>query len=214
MWFEPNPLSLYVQPSHLGDDPVADQRVGFTWHVYCGTSELTGSGGPDCALEEQRGVANGVANGRKLGASLLLGEFGNTDDPQRLNEMTALADGHVISWAYWTYKSFSDQVPKGSMFTDETDLATLKPGRADALIRPYPHAVAGTPLSVRFDPDTRGFHFAYRPGSRERTEISVPKRQYPHGYRVTVAAPRSTSPSSLRSADQLRALSVLRLHQQ
>jgi Glycoside hydrolase family 5 C-terminal domain/Cellulase (glycosyl hydrolase family 5) len=63
-------------------------------------------------------------------------------------------------------------------------------GRAlDAIVRPYPRAVAGALLSLRFDPHRGTFSFTFRhdPQVTAATEIFIPNLQYPHGYQVKVS---------------------------
>jgi endoglycosylceramidase len=73
------------------------------------------------------------------------------------------------------------------MFTNDADLSTLKQDKADVLIRPYPQAVAGIPLSLQFDPTSHVLHFSYTPRpSVGPTEIFAPARHYPNGYGVKV----------------------------
>jgi hypothetical protein len=63
-------------------------------------------------------------------------------------------------------------------------------GRAlEAIVRPYPRAVAGIPLAMRFDPRRGIFRFTFRhdPAVTAPTEVFVPNLQYAHGYRVEVS---------------------------
>lgn len=60
-------------------------------------------------------------------------------------------------------------------------------GRAlDAAVRPWPLAVAGTPLRCAFDRRTRAFEFDFRPDPMlaAPTELFVPRLQYPGGVQV------------------------------
>ena len=67
-------------------------------------------------------------------------------------------------------------------------------GKLKALARPYPQAIAGTPIRWSFDPATRKFELVYTTkradghGRFERgtTKVFVPKIQYPDGFRVRV----------------------------
>jgi endoglycosylceramidase len=65
----------------------------------------------------------------------------------------------------------------------------------DALVRPYPMMVNGTPTSLAFDTTTNTLEFRYRtrrPDGRRappclETIIAVPARRYRSGYRVSVS---------------------------
>nr|WP_240807841.1 hypothetical protein [Polyangium spumosum] len=57
-----------------------------------------------------------------------------------------------------------------------------------ALVRPYPRAVAGEAPSFRHDAAARRFVLAYdAPVEDGVTEIVVPERSYPEGYRVELS---------------------------
>lgn len=63
-------------------------------------------------------------------------------------------------------------------------------GRAlEAVVRPYPRAVAGEPLSLSFDYRHGEMEFAFRhdPAVTAPTEIFVPDYGYPNGYAVEVS---------------------------
>jgi endoglycosylceramidase len=78
------------------------------------------------------------------------------------------------------------------------------------LERPYPRAIAGTPRSYGFDPETRRFDLVYSTrapagaglGSRlprsELTEVYVPRIHYPDGYSVEVTGARAVSEPGAR----------------
>src|SRR4029079_13145025 len=71
----------------------------------------------------------------------------------------------------------------------------------EALVRPYPLALAGTPESLSYERDTRtmALRFTTRGPTGRRyppalaSVISVPGLQYPDGYRVEVTGARVTS---------------------
>jgi endoglycosylceramidase len=198
VFFEGNVISNSGPPSHLGDTPVADSQLGFSWHDYCGSSAVLGSGGPDCATEEQFAFDNAETTDRRLGAGFLMSEFGSSDDIADLSRMTALADQHLVGWTYWAYKAWKD--PTGSpahegLFTNDADLSTLKQDKADVLIRPHPNAVAGIPLSLHFDGTSHVLDFSYTPRpAAGPTEIFTPSRHYPNGYVVNVRGAHMVSP--------------------
>ena len=188
VFFEGNVISNSGPPSHLGDTPVDDPHLGFSWHDYCGSSAVLGSGGPDCATEEQFAFDNAETTDQHLGAAFLMSEFGSSDDVADIARMTQLADQHLVGWTYWAYKAWHD--PTGSpdhesLFADDSDLSSLKQDKADVLIRPYPRAVAGIPFSLNFDPTRHVLDFSYTPRpATGPTEIFVPARHYPSGYDV------------------------------
>ena len=144
-------------------------------------------------------MQNARAQAAVLGSGSLLTEFGATDDTTDLARVTSLADRHMVGWTYWAYKGFRDPTgnPGGeSMFRRDSSLRTLKQGKADLLIRTYPQAVAGTPISFSFDPATGVFTLVYRadPSIHAPTRIFVPVRRHYHGrYRVTVRGARVVS---------------------
>jgi len=73
----------------------------------------------------------------------------------------------------------------------QTDLTDVHSGgRAlEAVVRPYPRAVAGEPLRMAFDIRKKTFFFEFRhdPEIEAPTEIFVPNYQYPEGYAVEVS---------------------------
>ena len=78
------------------------------------------------------------------------------------------------------------------------DERTRRPDRARAavLVRTYPLATAGVPLTQSFNTTTGAFDYSYRvdPTVHAPTEIVVPiAYHYPHGYRITVRGARVTS---------------------
>jgi len=198
VFLEGNVISNSGPPSHLGDTPIDDPELGFSWHDYCGSGAVLGtSDGPDCATEEQFAFDNAEATDRHLGAAFVMSEFGASDDANDIARMTSLADKHLVGWAYWAYKSWND--PTGSpghesLFANDADLSSLKQAKADVLIRPYPQAVAGTPLSLSFDPIGNVLRFSYAPRpAGGPTEVFVPARHYPTGYRVSLQGAHQVS---------------------
>jgi endoglycosylceramidase len=77
---------------------------------------------------------------------------------------------------------------------------SLKQEKADLLIRTYPQAVAGTPVSFAFHPERTDelftLEFRTDPSIHAPTVIFVPvQRHYPNGYTVEVHGPAAvTSP--------------------
>lgn len=184
-----------------------DPRVGFAFHNYAD---------PD---QPQYPYQNAEAQSARTGDALLLTEFGATKDVTALRKMMRNADAARMSVFYWTYWSRTpyavsgEQVPpgalqNGSSFGIVYDLTrppagdNVNQGMLDALVRPYPRAVAGTPLRWGYDPTSREFELVYRAAPPEgatlasaslETEVFVPRRQYPQGYRALATGARIVS---------------------
>jgi len=100
----------------------------------------------------------------------------------------------------WNYTADNTNA-RGDMWNDE-DLSIFSRdqqenpedinsgGRAlEAVIRPYPVAIAGEPLEIKFDIKRKIFEFRFRhdPAVKEPTEVFVPLYQYPNGCQVEVS---------------------------
>jgi endoglycosylceramidase len=196
-FFEPQQLFDFGAPSAMTAE--SDPALGLSWHDYCSATLTAGSGLPelpDCGIIEPRTMSNADAQIAALGATSLMTEFGATDDTTDIGRVAALADQHLVGWTYWAYKGFGD--PTGGsvegLFTNDADLSTLKPAKADVLIRPYARAIAGTPQAMSFDGASKQFNLSYTPrAATAPTEIFVPARHYPKGYRVTLQGGQVTS---------------------
>jgi endoglycosylceramidase len=212
-FYEPNPLfNSSAQTSH-GD--TGDRHAAFGFHVYC----LAGAGGftsPVCAVNEGTVFDNADDHIERVGDASLVTEFGASDDLVDTRRVIDLADEHKVGWQYWHYCDCDDPTTSGpgvqSLVVDPS-----KPPRGDnvkraklrLLARPYPQAVAGTPRSFSFDPETRAFELAYstaspdggRPPRRLDTEVRIPSVNYPDGY---AAEAEGADVTSRRDAPVLR----------
>jgi endoglycosylceramidase len=135
-------------------------------------------------------VAHAVEAAQRDQAPLLLTEFGAVTDPVVLNRITAEMEGGLVPWIFWAYE--------GEIIANRDQPAgpdNLRSSEAfDALVRPYPVALAGTPTAIAFDPATKVFDLGYdtaRPsGARDASDlvsvVFIPPRHYADGYAVTV----------------------------
>jgi endoglycosylceramidase len=201
-FFEPQQLFDFGAPSHLSG--VDDAALGLSWHSYC-SAELFARTGlpdlPDCSLLEPRTANNAEKQAALLGAVSLLTEFAASDDLSDIGRVTTLADKHLTGWTYWAYKNYSDPTGSASegLFSDDSDLSTLKTPKAMLLIRPYAQAIAGTPQTMSFDTGSRHFSLVYTPRSATApTLVFVPALQYPKGYVAKVQGGTVISPANAR----------------
>ncbi|PRB09165.1 cellulase family glycosylhydrolase [Microbacterium sp. MYb64] len=118
-----------------------------------------------------------------------------------------LAGAHDQSWMMWSYYAEPDICCAASGFLVDQSLpasdTNAKTDVADALITPYPQAIAGTPGSHVYDRSARTLTFDYATApvgaarSSDRTVVFIPQRVYRTGYTVkadgakVVSAPTS-----------------------
>jgi endoglycosylceramidase len=143
------------------------------------------------ALAGEQGVVDyAVAAAQRDQAPVAVTEFGAITDPVVLNRLTAQMDAAVLPWFFWHYSG--TLVPDPSQPPAASNLASAETW--EALVRPYPIAVTGTPTRMEFDPTTKRFRLTYDtlgPENRRYpgdlvTAVFVPSRHYPGGYEVTV----------------------------
>jgi len=188
-------------------------RLVYNFHAYCGkrnwrTGDPTDLG--TCvarvfaiiALRETERPGQ-ASPAEPSGPPLFMSEFGASGDPALIGAVTAEADRQLLSWAYWAW-TYNDD-PTGS--SDEALVGPdgqLKATAAD-LAETYPEAVAGTPLSMAFDPSTRAFSMTFLADPRisAPTLIAVPALQYPIGY-CAAASVGTSSPGPTRACSRSR----------
>jgi endoglycosylceramidase len=199
VFYEPHPqMSGTGANVSIGD--TGDPNAGFSFHFYC----LDALGWPGslgavrCPAGEDRPFDVADAVSERNGDALLMSEFGASDDLDNLALNLDLLDRHMMSWQYWTYfgRDTCCERPAEGIIVDPS-----KPPRGDnvkwdkvrMLTRPYPRAVAGTPVSYVFDPGAKDLRFelVYRtdPSIHAPTEIFVPTVRYASGYHVVVSGP-------------------------
>ena len=134
----------------------------------------------------------------RIGAAGLVTEFGATDDLSVLESITRLADEYLVGWMYWHYKNWGDpttvsgETGAQGLFSQDSDLTSLKSGKADLLVRPYPQATAGIPLQLAFDPETKVFRYRYTPRpATAPTESGVTNSCAARVITTRTAVPRS-----------------------
>jgi endoglycosylceramidase len=200
VFYEPQVLFNFGSDTNLGR--LAAKNLGFSFHVYC----LVGlvAGGPSgCGDLEQLVLDNADAHAKQTDTALMMSEFGATDDIATLERVVDAADQHMVSWQEWHYCGCDDPTTQAS----SGDVQALvrdpkKPPQGDnvfhdklkALARPYPQAIAGTPLKYSFDEASGRFQLAFSKRraaghgrfARGLSDIFIPRLHYRHGYRAKV----------------------------
>jgi endoglycosylceramidase len=144
----------------------------------------------------------------------MLTEFGATDDRARIESIVDLADEHMVSWMWWAYCGCDDPTTSGPGDLQAIVKDPARPLRGHnvlhrklALIdRPYPQAIAGTPIAFGYDRDADTFQLEYRTKSPDgerlerarRTRVYVPRIHYPDGYDAVATGARIVSAEDAR----------------
>jgi endoglycosylceramidase len=188
----------------LRDPRAGEDRLVYAPHLYSVSLEATHSYAPSDRTVE-KWEASRTAELATLEAPLVMGEWGldlGTEDAERfVDDVLALADRMLSGWAYWSY----DPSSWGPVLGDGTDAWSV-----DHMVRPYPRAVAGTPVSFGYDASTRTFtlEIARRRGVGGATEIHVPSRAYPDGYEVEVSDADGTWSSTYDVVQEVLSLTL------
>jgi endoglycosylceramidase len=197
--YEPELLTGGGVGYDMGD--IGDDNAVLSFHVYCVTYTVTQTATPGCDLAEKQTFANAEQQAKRSDDALLLTEFGSTSDTSIMQRVAGEADAARVGWLEWTYYSQpgdSDFPSTPSLVRDprkKPEGANVNTTYLGALSRAYPQSVAGTPRSWSYDPAAHRFALSFSTdradghgvfARRALTEIVVPHRQYPDGYKAVV----------------------------
>jgi endoglycosylceramidase len=94
-------------------------------------------------------------------------------------------DSLGMSGAEWEYSQ------SGEEWNSETYEVVAADGTeypvVQALVRPFARAVAGSSISQSWDPTALAFTLSYAPAAGGTTEVQLPPRAFPQGFKVTVS---------------------------
>ncbi|HVX23373.1 MAG TPA: cellulase family glycosylhydrolase [Acidimicrobiales bacterium] len=215
----PSPILFYEPVPQLTGDATAlpapltgGTNLGFTFHYYdraCGLAPEPATAAAQqaqdlrCSPAEAAALDAGVAYARRAGVAIDFGEFGDSSNDTDDANMVDLADRRFLNWTYWEYYTTGSSLAPGLLLDDDRpgSEANVNTDVLDALVVPYPELVAGTPRTSTFDRSAGVMRFTYRtapvdphrscPGAP--TQIFVPERDFPHGYRVKATGARVVS---------------------
>jgi endoglycosylceramidase len=148
-------------------------------------------------------------------AALLVTEWGAITDPATITQTEDQFDARLVPWLFWSYNGLVVGDSNQPLVAPNLNVPVL-----DALTRPYPSVVNGTPTYLNYNTASATLYAAYstrRPDGRRApstldTVVNVPARSYPTGYAVTaVGAVVTSAPcsSTLTLRNQPGATSVL-----
>jgi endoglycosylceramidase len=165
--------------------PGATSRNVLSTHVYAGNA-------PGDAAVMDRSVAAATRDA----AALLVTEWGATTDAATIIRTEDQFDARLVPWLFWSYNGLVVSDSKKPLVAPN-----LNPAVLNALTRPYPTLVNGTPTTLGFDTATATLDFTYstrRPDGHRAphglgTAVNVPPRSYPTGYKVSAVGAVVTS---------------------
>lgn len=182
--------------------PGGDAAAGLSYHGY-GSSSAGTSG--SSAQGAAGAAAQALAWSQHTGGAVLDSEWGATSDAAALEAGAAALDRALVPWAYWAFDDCCGPSPGSDSLVRGRSGPPAGTNANDAvvgaLVRPHPLAVAGTPMSLSYDPAARTLRFnwsstAVGGGSFDQnsvTSLEVPAADYPGGYTVSVHGATVTS---------------------
>ncbi|MHB8219947.1 MAG: cellulase family glycosylhydrolase [Acidimicrobiales bacterium] len=182
---EPFVLFNYGTATTTVARPAGDPATGMAFHQYA-TS-------PAAAAQT---LKNAVAWSATTGGALLATEWGATTTGPSISAQADQFDHQLLPWIFWSFDGAivkSVGLPPGG--------SNLVTSTVDAVVRPYPTLIAGTPTSISYDATTH--HFTATWTDREPdgrmvqkgtvSSLAMPAVDYPNGYTVSVSGARVTS---------------------
>ena len=139
-----------------------------------------------------------IAAADRENAALLVTEWGAVQDPATLTLTEDQFDERLVPWLFWSYNGLVVGDSTQPLVAPNLDVTVL-----DALTRPYPSLVNGTPTRISYDTQSATFDFSYstrRPDGHRApatldTIVNLPARSYPTGYAATATGADITSPA-------------------
>jgi endoglycosylceramidase len=185
LFTEPFVLFNYgMAPTTVGR-PDGDPETGLAFHQYA----LSTADAADV-------LANAVTWSARTGGAVLDTEWGATQTTDAIEGQAAQFDSALVPWIFW---SFDGEM--AAHLTRPPSGPNLVASTVDAVVRPYPLVVGGTPTSLSYAPATHVLTAAWsttEPDGRRAapgtvSTLEVPALDEPDGYSATVTGGRVTS---------------------
>ncbi len=201
---------IFIEPDIYTDHgfsalflPMSFPHLVYNFHVYCPQRSLV-TGNPinlsACERHELTSILNNEKERAPLsskrqpgGPAWFMSEFGATTNSALVAALTKEADTIGVGWSYYSWKYYKD--PTGSTSEALVTASGAYSPIVGALSRTYPQAIAGTPTSVNFNPQSGSFHMTYVPKyTRAPTTIFIAQSvHYPRGWCAAVTGGRVIS---------------------
>ena len=183
LFLEPSPFAAFGAPVRL--PRMRGRNLVFAPHIYDAPAILAGRYMPSLSLFpfSLRRLERTAA---RLALPLFIGEFGvlngASGGARMMQDECRRLDRALSSWTVWHYN------PTELDWNDE-GASIVAPGGGDrawtgALVRPYPRAIAGDPITCEGGDDD--WRLTYRAVGEAPTEIAIPARWTGAGCRVRV----------------------------
>lgn len=207
IWFEP--YSTFNSVADTTMPPIGEPRAVLSFHAYCTAEGVTLAYDPSCEASDRTVFDRAERRSALDHVPAVLSEFGATNDLRTLDRIVRLADERMVGWQHWAYTGH-DPTTQASGDAQSIVLDDHRPPTGDNVVgrklevlsRPYPQVVAGTPRGWSYERDARTFRAGWttaRVGGGTfpvyaRSEIAIPRRQYPAGYGVRALGAAVVSP--------------------
>jgi endoglycosylceramidase len=186
----------------------ADAQVGFAPHVYC----ITGGAGllptvpGSCPAQFSLGFKNIAFHNQQAGEPTLVTEWGAGGPYADHLAFADQADRAMVGWFHWAYWSQDGGQPQTYALLKDIHAGpvygNVRLDQLDAITRPYPRLIAGTPRAWGYDPSTDLFTLRFATTRfagggfplGTTTQVVLPSLHYPDGYAVTAAGAAILSP--------------------
>ena len=198
VFFEPRAFGPnQAEPSwlpRLADPRPGDPHLVYYPHFYPVAYETGYDPANDGYIDQWQG--HRIDEQAEYLSPMLVGEYSTLpcdDEDERdayFTRMNTMLDLTTSGWAFWDRGVTDDTIGDG-------EIQVL-----DYLLRVYPRAVAGQPISHAFDADTRAFTLVFESRARVEgaTEIAVPAALYPDGWTLDVSDPEGSWSSTFDEA--------------
>lgn len=175
VFYEPDVGNDFGDANYIGPMPYPNLVLGF--HDYClasaGQAYYDFYSSPFCSEPEQAVMqqeaaarASAATSYQPGGPAWFMSEFGAGEDTVDLTRVTDLANTNLLGWTYWQWKLYGDPTGGGTEALVSAGAGgqdVIDPVKAAVIVQPYAQAVAGTPISMSYDPSTRDYSLTFAP---------------------------------------------------